>query len=70
MMAENWDDIVAAATEEGEVVVYSSSGLIAKLMDHFQALYLGITLTLFDLGSVKTIEKQCGSKRPAFLMWT
>lgn len=57
IMEENWDDIVAAATEEGEVVVYSSSGRIAKLVDHFQALYPGITLTLFDLGSVKTIEK-------------
>lgn len=57
MMEENWDDIVAAAVEEGEVVVYSSSGRIAKLVDHFQALYPGITLTLFDLGSVKTIEK-------------
>ncbi len=54
---ENWDEIVARATEEGEVVVYSSSGRIAKLVDHFQALYPGITLTLFDLGSVKTIEK-------------
>ena len=57
MMEENWDDIVAKATEEGEVVVYSSSGRIAKLVDHFQALYPGITLTLFDLGSVRTIEK-------------
>ena len=57
MMEEDWDDIVAKATEEGEVVVYSSSGRIAKLVDHFQALYPGITLTLFDLGSVKTIEK-------------
>ena len=57
MMEEDWDDIVAKATEEGEVVVYSSSGRIAKLVDHFQALYPGITLTLFDLGSVRTIEK-------------
>ncbi len=57
MVEEDWDDIVARATEEGEVVVYSSSGRIAKLADHFQALYPGITLTLFDLGSVKTIEK-------------
>ena len=56
-MEENWDDIVAKATEEGEVVIYSSSGRIAKLVDHFQALYPGITLTLFDLGSVRTIEK-------------
>ena len=54
---EDWDDIVAKATAEGEVVIYSSSGRIAKLKDHFEALYPGITLTLFDLGSVKTIEK-------------
>lgn len=57
MAQENWDDIVAAATAEGEVVIYSSSGRIAKLKDHFEALYPGITLTLYDLGSVKTIEK-------------
>jgi len=56
-MEESWDDIVAAATEEGEVSVYTASGRIAKLVDHFQALYPGITLTVFDLGSVKTIEK-------------
>ena len=55
--SENWDDIVAAANAEGEVVIYSSSGRIAKLKDHFEALYPAITLTLFDLGSVKTIEK-------------
>ncbi len=55
--AEDWDAIVAAAKEEGEVVIYSSSGRIAKLKEHFEALYPGITLTLFDLGSVKTIEK-------------
>jgi len=55
--SEDWDAIVAAAKEEGEVVIYSSSGRIAKLKDHFEALYPGITLTLFDLGSVKTIEK-------------
>ena len=54
---EDWADIVAKATAEGEVVIYSSSGRIAKLKDHFEALYPGITLTLFDLGSVKTIEK-------------
>ncbi len=55
--SENWDEIVAAANAEGEVVIYSSSGRIAKLKEHFEALYPAITLTLFDLGSVKTIEK-------------
>ena len=57
MAEENWDDIVAAATKEGEVSVYTASGRIAKVVDHFQALYPGITLTVYDLGSVKTIEK-------------
>jgi iron(III) transport system substrate-binding protein len=55
--AEDWDDIVAKAREEGEVIVYSSSGRIAKLVDDFNAHYPEITLTLFDLGSVKTVEK-------------
>jgi len=55
--AEDWDAIVKAATAEGEVIIYSASGRIAKLKDHFEALYPGITMTLFDLGSVKTIEK-------------
>ena len=54
---ENWDQIVAAAKEEGEVSVYTASGRIAKLVDHFEALYPGIKLTVYDLGSVKTIEK-------------
>lgn len=55
--SENWDDIVAKAKEEGEVIVYTSSGRIAKLVDDFNALYPEITLTVFDLGSVKTVEK-------------
>lgn len=54
---ENWQDIVAAAKQEGEVSVYTASGRIAKVVDHFEALYPGITLTVYDLGSVKTIEK-------------
>ncbi len=33
---ENWDEIVAKARQEGEVVVYSSSGRIAKLVDSFK----------------------------------
>ncbi len=55
--SEDWDDIIAKARQEGEVVVYSASGRIAKLVEHFNNLYPEITLTLFDLGSVKTIEK-------------
>ncbi len=54
---ENWDDIIAAAKKEGEVVIYTSSGRIAKLVKPFNALYPEITVTVHDLGSVKTIEK-------------
>ncbi len=55
--SEDWNEVVAKAKEEGEVIVYSSSGRIAKLVDSFNALYPEITLTLFDLGSVKSVEK-------------
>ncbi len=55
--AENWDDIVAGAKAEGEVVVYSSSGRIAKLVKPFNAKYPEIKLTVHDLGSVKSVEK-------------
>lgn len=55
--AENWDDIVAMAKAEGEVVVYTSSGRIAKLVKPFNALYPEIKLTVHDLGSVKSVEK-------------
>ena len=52
---ENWDEIVAKAKEEGEVIVYTSSGRIAKLVDDFAAHYPGITLTVFYLCSDKTV---------------
>ena len=39
---ENWDDIVKKAKEEGEVIVYTSSGRIQKLVKPFQKLYPGI----------------------------
>lgn len=54
---ENWDDIIAKAKKEGEVVVYTSSGRIAKLVKPFNALYPEIKLTVHDLGSVKSVEK-------------
>lgn len=55
--SEDWDEVVAKAKAEGEVVIYSASGRIAKLVDSFNALYPEIKLTVFDLGSVKTVEK-------------
>lgn len=55
--AEDWDAIVAAARREGEVVVYTSSGRISKLVKPFTALYPEIKLTVHDLGSVQSVEK-------------
>jgi len=54
---ENWSEIVANAKKEGEVVVYTSSGRIAKLVKPFNAIYPEIKLTVHDLGSVKSVEK-------------
>ena len=54
--AENWDDIVAMAKAEGEVVVYTSSGRIAKLVKRLNALYPEIKLTVHDLGPVVLAE--------------
>ncbi len=54
---ENWDEIVANAKKEGEVVVYTSSGRISKLVKPFNAIYPEIKLTVHDLGSVKSVEK-------------
>lgn len=54
---EDWDAVVAKAKEEGEVVIYSSSGRLASLVEPFSALYPEIKMTVFDLGSVKTVEK-------------
>ena len=54
---ENWDAIVKKATEEGEVIVYTSSGRIQKLVKPFAKFYPGIKLTVHDLGSTKSVEK-------------
>ena len=50
---ENWDEIVKKATEEGEVIVYTSSGRIQKLVKPFAKVHPGIKLTVHDLGSTR-----------------
>ena len=54
---ENWKDVVAKAKAEGEVIVYTSSGRIAKLVKPFAKLHPEIKVTVHDLGSVKSVEK-------------
>ena len=54
---ENWAEITAKAKAEGEVVVYTSSGRIAKLVKPFAKIHPEIKVTVHDLGSVKSVEK-------------
>lgn len=49
---EDWDAIYAAALEEGEVVVYSNSSKIEKLIEPFQEMYPGIILAGGDTDEI------------------
>lgn len=53
---QDWDAIEAAAREEGQVVIYSVSSRIAKLVDGFQEEY-GIEIIGHDMPSDLQIEK-------------
>lgn len=54
---ENWDEVIAKAKAEGEVIVYTSSGRIAKLVKPFAKIHPEIKVTVHDLGSTKSVEK-------------
>ncbi|WP_048645553.1 ABC transporter substrate-binding protein [Nitratireductor soli] len=54
--AQNWEEIEAAAREEGQVVVYSVSSRIAKLVDDFRERY-GVEIIGHDIPSDLQIEK-------------
>ncbi|MBF9235252.1 ABC transporter substrate-binding protein [Microvirga alba] len=54
---EKWEDVVANAKKEGEVVVYSSTGTMNKVAEDFAKAYPEIKVKAYDLGSEKTIEK-------------
>jgi iron(III) transport system substrate-binding protein len=53
---QDWDAIEAAAREEGQVVIYSVSSRIAKLVDGFQEKF-GIEIIGHDMPSDLQIEK-------------
>ena len=68
---EKWDEVVAYAKKEGEVVIYSSSGTMLKVAEDFAKFYPDIKVKAYDLGSEKTIEKvvrehQAASMRPTW----
>ncbi len=54
---QNWDEIIAKAKEEGEVIIYSASSRMSAVGEAFSKVYPEITVTSYDLGSVKTFEK-------------
>ncbi len=54
--AQDWSAIEAAAKEEGQVVIYSVSSRIAKLVDGFRDKY-GIEIVGYDMPSDLQIEK-------------
>lgn len=45
---EDWDAVLAAAIEEGSVVVYSNSSKIEKLIEPFNEMYPGVELLGYD----------------------
>lgn len=54
---ENWEEVIAKAKEEGEVVVYSSATTMTAAGEDFAKAYPDIKVQVFPLGSEKTIEK-------------
>ena len=54
---QDWDEIIEKAKEEGEVIVYSASSRMSAVGEAFSKVYPEITVTAYDLGSVKTFEK-------------
>ena len=59
---QDWDEIIALAKEEGEVIIYSSSSRMAAVGNSFNKIYPDIKVTSHDLGSVKTFEKTVGEQ--------
>ena len=53
---QDWDAILAAAMEEGEVTVYASSSRIYQAADTFFEEY-GIWVNSYDMGSAKALDK-------------
>ena len=53
---ENWDEIIKAAQEEGEVVVYADTSRVPKIAKDFEARY-GVKLVASDIGAADIQEK-------------
>ncbi|RKX77423.1 MAG: ABC transporter substrate-binding protein [Spirochaetes bacterium] len=54
---ENWNEIYAAAKEEGKVVIYSLSSRIFDAVEGFKVKYPGIEVEAIDMPDVEQIDK-------------
>ncbi|NLJ79946.1 MAG: hypothetical protein GX335_02860, partial [Firmicutes bacterium] len=53
----DWDEIYELAKAEGKVVIYTSSSRTISLQDEFEALYPGVELETYHLGTTGSIDK-------------
>ncbi|NLM53862.1 MAG: ABC transporter substrate-binding protein, partial [Firmicutes bacterium] len=55
--AEDWDAIYEKAKQEGRVVIYTSSSRTIQVKDEFEALYPGIEVEVYHLGTTESLNK-------------
>lgn len=53
----DWDDVYELAKKEGKVVIYTSSSRTISIQDEFEALYPGVKLETYHLGTTGSIDK-------------
>ncbi|NMB00687.1 MAG: hypothetical protein GX971_04085, partial [Firmicutes bacterium] len=54
---EDWDAVYEKAKQEGRVVIYTSSSRTIQVKDEFEALYPGIEVEVYHLGTTDSINK-------------
>jgi len=54
---EDWDAIYEKAKQEGRVVIYTSSSRTIQIKDEFEALYPGIEVEVYHLGTTESLNK-------------
>src|SRR5690554_5567139 len=54
---EDWDAVYEKAKAEGKVIIYTSSSRTIQVKDEFEALYPGIEVEVYHLGTTDSINK-------------
>ena len=54
---EDWDAVYEKAKQEGRVVIYTSSSRTIQIKEEFEALYPGIEVEVYHLGTTESINK-------------